>query len=255
MQIMYNSKFVLLAILLMIVLSSCGSDDKITNGESILYYAELNVSRIHPPGGVIVMTDTISASFDSIYSPITSNKPCCSLNITCNSFTLQWQEGLQRHIYSDISIDGFLNLNGIYIFRLGSDQAVPAFEKSITFPTAEPWLTYPRLTNPATNTFDTVLISEGFTITWTGTSSETVELIVCDGSVSEYHPADTLVYIITENDGAVAVTADSLINLVPNNMYKIIMTIKNSEALISEGYDPRSRIIAQNHTFSYFYAK
>ena len=33
-------------------------------------------------------------------------------------------------------------------------------------------------------------------------------------------------------------------------MYKIIMPLKNSEAIISEGYDPRSIVTAQSHTFS-----
>jgi len=101
---------------------------------------------------------------------------------------------------------------------------------------------------------DSVSISGNFTITWNGTSSEAVELIFCDHSVGNNYPADTLVHIITNNDGAVEVTPEALVNLVPNNTYEIITIIRKSEAIISEGYDPRSRITSENRTFTYFYA-
>jgi len=247
-------RIILSASVLITVLSSCGDDDKITNHETIALYAQLNLSRMRPPGGVLILSDTISASFDSVYSPTTPRKPCRSVNMICNSYSLQWQDDIQRHIYTEESAEGFLYLGGIYIFKIDSGQAVPAFEKSIRFPTVEPSLTYPIKRSYLPGDMDSVSISSEFTITWKETSSETVELIICDETVNDYYPADTLVRIITENDGAVDVTPDDLVNLVPNNMYEIMITIRNSEAIISEGYDPRSRIIAENRTFTFFYA-
>ncbi|MBN1213340.1 MAG: hypothetical protein JXA92_12265 [candidate division Zixibacteria bacterium] len=245
----------LIMVLSIVVLSTCGNDDKITNNEAIEFYAELFLSRFYPTqGGVLVITDTISASIDSVYSPLAADKPCCSLNIICNSYTLQWQDGVQRHLYTeDLNDMGFLDQGEICIFKVDSGQAVPAFEKSIRFPSVQPILSYPRSYPPPWGA-DSVTISNGFTITWTGTNSENVELIICTDPEPRFQPPDTLYHFITENDGALTVSPNDLVNVTPGDLYKILLILKNSESIISEGYDPRSSVNALTYTISHFYA-
>ena len=245
----------LIMVLSIVVLSSCGDDDKITNNEATDFYAELFLTRYYPTqGGLLIITDTISASIDSVYSPQTANKPCCSLNITCNNYTLHWQEGVQRHIFTeDLSELGFLDKGEICIFKVDSGQAVPAFEKSIRFPSVQPILSYPR-SYPPPALADSVIISNGFTITWTGTNSEYVELIICTHPELRFQPTDTLYRFITENDGTLNVSPNDLADVTPDALYKILLILKNSESIISEGYDPRSNVTALTYTFSHFYA-
>jgi hypothetical protein len=241
--------------LVVTILSSCGSDDKITNDKTSKLFAQLLITRFRSSqGGVLMIADSIFASFDSTYSPIIPVKPCSLIRINCNSYSLEWQEEIQRHLYTDNSNEeGFLGLGTIYIFKTDSGQAVPAFEKSIRFPSEQPRLTYPLITPPP-NWLDTISLANGFTITWQGTGPGAVELIICDAAVAGYYPEDTLARVVTENDGSVTLAPADLVGLAPDQMYKIIMIIKNSEAIISEGYDPRSSVTAQMHTFSTFYA-
>jgi hypothetical protein len=254
MRLFKELKIFLAILLLIALLSGCESDDKITNDKSLEIYTELFISRFYPTqGGALVITDIISASFDSVYSPLTPNKPCSSINVSCNSFDLQWQDGAKQHIYTELGDLGFLNLGDIYVFKVDSGQAVPAFEKSIRFPSVQPLIGYPRMYPPPTLA-DSVSIASGFTITWGGTSSGKVELIICDGLDLGFQPSDSLFHIITENDGALSVTPDDLARVIPGETYEIILILKSSESIISEGYDPRSHITALTYTISHFYA-
>ncbi|MDD3731971.1 MAG: hypothetical protein PHU88_06315 [candidate division Zixibacteria bacterium] len=248
-------KIILSVSVLITVLSGCGHDDKVVNCEGVEFYAELVLSRMFPSQGeVLVIVDTIAASFDSAYSPLAPAKPCSAVSVTCNSYALQWQDGAQKHLYTeDINYLGFLVSDDIYIFKVDSGQAVPAFEKSIRFPSVQPILSYPRV-YPLPWGFDSVSIASGFTITWTGTGTENVELIICNDPQPRYPPTDTLYHTITENDGALIVSTNDLINVTPGDIYKILLILKNSESVISEGYDPRSSVIALRYTFSNFYA-
>lgn len=255
MRLFFKLKTIMIMSVLIVILSGCGSDDKITNNETVEFYAELFLTRFYPSqGGVLIVSDTISASFDSVYSPLTPNRPCSSLGISCNNYVLQWQDGVKQHLHTEDTNDvGFLGSGSIYTFRADSGQAVPAFEKSIRFPTVQPLLSYPRFYPPPAG-LDSVSTISGFTITWRGTGSGTVELIICDGSEPGFHPSDSLFHFITENDGALSVSPNDLAGVTPGDSYEIILIFKNSEAIISEGYDPRSHVTALTYTISHFYA-
>jgi len=254
--ILNRLRVILSASVLITSLSSCGDDDKIVSDEAVEIYAELVLFRQLPSqgSGLLEIFDTVAASFDSVFSPLTPAKPCCSVSVTCNSYVLQWQVGAQKHLYTeDFNDAGFLEPDEVYIFKVDSGQAVQAFEKSVRFPSVQPILTYPRsylLPEGA----DSVSIASGFTITWTGTSAEDVELIVCIGYIGHYPPPDTLYHTITENDGDFTVTTNDLVNVTPGAKYTLLLALKHSESLSSKGYDPRSSVSALFYTLSQFYA-
>lgn len=246
---------VILLVLLIQLIPGCSDDDKVTNSGATEYYTELYLTRFYPSqGGVLFINDTISASFDSVYSPLTPSKPCSPVDVSCNSFALHWDDLVTRHIYApDLGGAGILNLGSTYIFSADSGQAVPAFEKPIRFPSVQPLLSYPKVYDPPMGV-DSVSTTNGFTITWGGTSSGSIELIISDGSEVCFHPSDTLFYVVTEHDGSYEMSPADLANIPVGELYQIMLTLKNSEAIISEGYDPRSHVTALTYTISHFFA-
>ena len=254
MLLLNRFKIIMTIFILITMLSSCGDDDKIVNPKAIEFYTELTLSRYYPSqGGVLVIIDTVAASFDSLYSLLAPAKPCRDVSVTCNSYTLQWQDEAQKHLYTEeFNLEGFLESGDIYVFKVDSGQVIPAFEKSIRFPSAQPILTYPRTYIPPIGA-DSVSIASGFTITWTGTSTDNVEVFICKDPEPRYQPTDTLYHTIAENDGSLIVSTNDLVNVTPNDAYKILIILKNSESVISNGYDPRSNVVALRYTFSNFY--
>jgi hypothetical protein len=249
-------KIIFLGTLAVLMLFGCSEDDKATNGGGTGgVYADLLVSRFYFSGGsgLLVFSDTVIASLDSIYAPADPVKPYGPLTITCNDDTLQWLADRRLHEYSTGELEGFLTPGQTYIFEVGPDQGVPAFEKSIDFPSNLPFISYPVVSVPP-NWLDTISLATGFKATWSGTQTGNVELIICDSEEASTYPTDTLLVLETENDGSYSFSSEELSGLTADNMYRLILTLKNEEAIVYNDYDERSRIIARIITSSTFYA-
>lgn len=188
----------------------------------------------------LMRIDGISARFDSAYAPCEPEQPLQADSVFCNDYRLNWNASQHLFNYSQIYPMSFLNLDSIYTFRIVGNSSVPSFTKAVRFPASEPYLTYPSV-------YDTVSRS-GFTATWANSGSGTVWLVMMNDQDT------THINFETANDGSHTFTAAQLTGLAEGD-YGLIMTYANSVSVNTQGYDPRSAIIAKVISTAVFYLR
>ena len=176
--------------------------------------------------------DIITASFDSGYGPCTVLHPLQPSGVMCNDYSLDWFEEMGSFTYSeDLNLDGYLELDGSYVFEVTGGGEVPSLTQAITFPGVEPYFTSP--------TYYATVSRSGFGTTWSGSGSGTVEIILVDPAAG-----DSAVWVSTANDGSYSFTGDQLASLTPGT-YWLLLNHYNRESIAAVGYDPRSIVAAR----------
>ncbi|MBN2541436.1 hypothetical protein JXI42_01065 [bacterium] len=197
-------------------------------------YASLELTRFvvqFPAGDSIIewTMDNIYAWFDSAFAPCEPLHPLNAGTITCNEFTLNWEATEGWYHYTEGYPSTFFTLGETYTFNIEGSADVPALTKSIDFPSAEP-----HITSPGMN--DTLSLS-GFTVTWTGTSSEDIFIYLGDTTATDS------VGVETDNDGSHTFSSSDLSALEPGP-HTIGLYMRNYEYIEAAGYDSRSTIFA-----------
>lgn len=188
----------------------------------------------------LMRIDMISARFDSAYAPCEPEQPLRADSVFCNQYRLNWNSSQNTFYYNQLYPMEFLLLDSMYTFRVIGNNSVPSFTKAVRFPASEPYLTFPSI-------YDTVSLS-GFTATWVNFGQGTVWLVMLKDEDT------THLNFETANDGSYTFTAGQLAGFVEGD-YGLVMTYANSVAVNSQGYDPRSAVIAKVMSSTVFYLR
>ncbi|MFO7916033.1 MAG: hypothetical protein R6U43_10140 [Candidatus Krumholzibacteriales bacterium] len=207
---------------------STGSESQ---GEGIfaLLVAGRNISFFDP---TVFRMDGLYARFDSSYAPCSPADPLHPGAVTCNEYTLEWDDITGMYKYEQLTYPTeFLTPGETCAFDITGSSTVPPLSKSVVFPLCEPYVTSPA--------YDSGVSRSGFTATWEGYScGGEVRLVIVAAS------GDTTgVDVMTENDGSYTFTSQQLSSISgPQSNCALIMILQNSDMITAPGYDPRSYI-------------
>lgn len=186
--------------------------------------------------------DLITARFDSSYSPCLSDIPLRMDSVSCNEYTLEWDDSLNSYGYDQTMPQSFLDLGLNYIFDISGNSFAPSLVDSIVFPLYEPYLT-----SPANE--DTVSITADLNIAWEnfGNGNVYISLVAAIDSACALpgNPGNIEgIFVETENNGYYSIPYSSLSNLIPGE-YCLILDYYSIHFINADGYDPRSFILGK----------
>lgn len=188
----------------------------------------------------LMRIDGISARFDSAYAPCEPEQPLRADSVFCNQYRLNWNPSQNNFYYNQLYPMNFIKLDSIYTFRVFGNSHVPSFTKAVRFPASEPYITFPSM--------DDTVSRSGFTATWANSGQGTVWLVMLKDEDT------THLNFETANDGSYTFTAGQLSSFVEGD-YGLIMTHANSVTVSTQGYDPRSTVIAKVVSTAVFYLR
>ena len=203
-------------------------------GEGVfaLLVAGRNISFFDP---MIMRTDGLYARFDSSYAPCSPLDPVYPGAVTCNQYTLAWDDITGMYKYEQVTYPTeFITPGETYTFNITGSSTVPPLSKSIVFPLCEPYVTSPAYLSDVSRS--------GFAVTWEGYSCGGEARLVIIGASGDTTGVD----VMTPNDGSYTFTSQQLSSISgPQNNCALIMILQNSDMITAPGYDPRSYIWAR----------
>ena len=147
-------------------------------------YAKYIVARVITitPSDIIKM-DVLEALFSDKVDPCMEESKYKVSSITCNSYTLSWDESLNHYKYSKITT--FLLPGTTYTFNTEAGTSVPAHTASIVFPSVEPIITEPVYGASCNR-------SGNLSIKWRGISSDSINILLLSTTdYTKYISTDT----------------------------------------------------------------
>jgi len=210
---------------------------------SPLIFTEMVMSRELTPHGHmgLMRKDMIFARIDSLYSPCDSIIPVQADSVFCGEFNLEWLDSLRIYKYEQNMPPNFITLDSTYQVAIYADS-LPDLTDTIMFPGYEPYLTYPA-------DGDSVSLDSSLSLGWDNMGDAFVSIslvpLADSGCLLPGNPAG-IDGIFTEvlDVGYYVIPASQINGLTPGD-YLLVLNLYNIKYIDSEGFDPRSFIIAK----------
>ncbi len=196
-------------------------------------FTVLTVTRGLMDIGGLIITDQISARFDTIVDPCNVVFPLHPDSVFCNEFQLEWNYATETFEYPSVNPRRlFIDLGEDYEFEVFGNHEVPDLTASITFPG-----TAPHVTNIDNNQG---LSLEGFTVEWDGEEVGTTVFL----SLVPAGMGQAVINIETDNDGSHEFTQADLSDLAAGT-FALVLNRFNQNPITATGYDPASFVAAK----------
>ncbi len=204
-------------------------------------YAQLEISRtVINLFGSVWRTDVAQARFDGTYAPCGPISPLQPDSVHLNQFNLDWDPADDLFRYDEGFDSPFIQLGASYTYRIKGNSSIPDLSASITFPSGDPYITYPLMGD--------TLSRSGFTVRWENPGGGTVQLAVVNADDT------TAIDIVTENDGSYSFAQSQLSDL-PEGDYGLVLFYNNMAGITAPGFDSRSVIWARVISTAMFYLR
>lgn len=201
------------------------------DGEGV--YCALAVDKgiqyLGTPGATLV-SDVLSARFDSEEAPCEPVDPQQVDSVLCNDWRLEWEIAgeMDRYVYRGTPGVPFIETGEDYAFHVYGGVTCPDLEETITFPDDAPYITSPVMMTTAA--------LSGFTVLWEGAGDGTVFLTL-------QQDADNLT-VEVPNSGSHAFSAGDL-SAFSAGEATLAMNHYDQRFIAAAGYHPQSFIVAK----------